>query len=355
MPSSRFDMDRQALMSDDEDDPGLTDQARVNGGIGGLMHTLRCGETVLSLCDEMDYACPDALVINLCQPVARTTDIFLKRGYRCYGLGRSPLRGQSGLDGLVRRMGRKTDSVKAEIAGLPGFAFLLSLTDVKDGRDLLPQLKERAENGELGRLTRRWLDRWDMIPVGDVTDHAELLPAQEDFMPEEHPMFGETVEQRKERILKMNTVGQEGASSQKGAMAQVELLSKAQPIRPMLLAVSLLRGDDLDMPAVVRRNRREIVSLPSSAIIESRLTLIGGEEQPHSFHLNDELIDVMTAIADASSLAAQAAFGDRSALREYAECDPALEGLDRLYCTDVIDAMVRMHGDVLPRFGEDIL
>ena len=32
--ASRFFQDRSALGSDEEDDPGLTDQARVNGGIG---------------------------------------------------------------------------------------------------------------------------------------------------------------------------------------------------------------------------------------------------------------------------------------------------------------------------------
>ena len=47
--ASRFFMDRSALGSDDDDDPGLTDQARVNGGIGGLMHALRAGKAVLSV------------------------------------------------------------------------------------------------------------------------------------------------------------------------------------------------------------------------------------------------------------------------------------------------------------------
>ncbi len=47
--ASRFFQDRSALDSDEEEDPGLTDQARVNGGIEGLLHALRAGEAVLSL------------------------------------------------------------------------------------------------------------------------------------------------------------------------------------------------------------------------------------------------------------------------------------------------------------------
>ena len=42
-PASRFFQDRNALGSDEEDNPGLTDQARVNGGIEGLLHALRAG------------------------------------------------------------------------------------------------------------------------------------------------------------------------------------------------------------------------------------------------------------------------------------------------------------------------
>lgn len=349
MPASRFRMDREALSGTEEGDPGLTDQARVNGGIGGLMHTLRAGELVLALCEDMRAHCPGALVINLGQPVARTTALFLRQGFRCYGLGRSPMRGANGVDTLCKKMSRKPDSVKARVAGLPGFAFLLAMRDAATGADLLPQLRERAENDELGRLARRWLDWYGALPVGDVTDHAEFLSAQPDFIPEEEPAFGETVEQRKERILHMNTVGREGASSREGAMAQVTLLSKAPPIRPMQLALALLRGDDLDMPAVTRQNAGELPQLAKSAIIESHLALRGGQERPHGWLLPGALADVCGEIAQTNDLAAQAATGDRSALRECVELDPALAGLDRLYCQELVDRMIQMHEDVIPR------
>ncbi|MBR4082568.1 MAG: hypothetical protein IKK21_12360 [Clostridia bacterium] len=346
-PSSRFRMDREALSGTGEDDPGLTDQARVNGGIGGLMHTLRAGQLVLDLCEEMSDVCPDALVINLGQPVARTTELFLRQGFRCFGLGRSPMRGANGLDSLCKKMSRNPDSVNAVIAGLPGFAFLLDIRDAATGADLLPQLIDRAENNELGRLTRRWYDWYGALAAGDVTDHAEFLPAQPDYIPEEEPAFGETVEQRKERILHMNTVGNQGASTREGAMAQVTLLSKAPPIRPMKLALALLRGEDLDMPAVTRRNRGELPQLSSGAVIESPLTLRAGEVQPHGYRLPDSLAEIMGDVAETNSLAARAAMGDRSALRECIEIDPALSGLDRLYCQDLVDKLIGLHADVL--------
>ena len=236
--ASRFAMDRSALGSDreEEGDSGLTDQARVNGGIGGLMHALRAGTAVFRLCDEMAESCPEALVINLGQPVARTTELFVRRGFRCYGLGDSPLRGPIGLEAIRKLL--KTDGKKEEavIAGLPGFAFLLSLKE--DGQDQMPRLRRAVREGELGNLSRRWLNWWDAVPVGDATAHAEFLPAQPDYIPAERPSFGESVERRKERILYMNTVAEQGADAREGAMAQLLLLSHLLVILLTLLEES---------------------------------------------------------------------------------------------------------------------
>ena len=346
--ASRFFQDRSALDSDEEEDPGLTDQARVNGGIEGLLHALRAGEVILKLCDDMDKYCPKALVINLGQPVARTTAVFEDRGYRCYGMGRTPMRGANGIDTYAKRLQIRPENVQAVTAGLPGFAFLI---EMKDGKtDLLTKLKKATDNGELGSLARRWLGWWDAIPVGDVTDHAEFLPAQEGFIPDERPEFGETVEKRKERILYMNTVRDQGADSREGAMAQLLLLSKVPPVRPMKLALALLRNETTEIPAVARKNGGTMPQLPADAIIETALILKDGKQEIPAIRVPEALADILCEVDNANRLAAKAAFGDREALREYVETDPALDGLDRLYCRDVVDALIEMHKDVLTKF-----
>ncbi len=344
--ASRFFMDRNALGSDDEDNPGLTDQARVNGGIGGLMHALRAGQAVLRLCDDMAEACPEALVINLGQPMARTCAMFLDRGFRCLGLGRTPMKGANGAETYGKRLQIKPENLRVTTAGLPGFAFL---TEIRDGKaDLMPKLKKAAERGELGSLSQRWLGWWDAIPAGDVTDHAEFLPAQPDYIPEEKPEFGESVERRKERILYMNTVREQGAEAREGAMAQLLLLSKAPPIRPMRLALAVLRKETAEIPAVTRRNGKEMPQLPEDAVIETPLRLQEGREVPGGIRIPEALADVMTEIDETNRLAAKAAEGDGSALRECVETDPALGGLDRLYCMDVVKALMELH-----ELGED--
>ena len=343
--ASRFFMDRNALGSDDEDNPGLTDQARVNGGIEGLMHALRAGKAVMRLCDDMDTYCPGTIVINLGQPMARATAVFLNRGYRCFGMGRTPMKGANGVDTYAKRLQIAPENLKAETAGLPGFAFL---TEIRDGAgDLMPKLKKAAANGELGSLSRRWLGWWDAIPAGDVTDHAEFLPAQPDYIPDEKPEFGETVERRKERILYMNTVREQGADAGEGAMAQLLLLSKAPPIRPMRLALALIRKETGDYPAVTRRNGGEMPQLPREAVIETTLRLKDGKAVERGIRIPDALAETMAEIDDANRLAARAAMGDPGALREYVENDPALGGLDRLYCQDVAEALIRLNEDML--------
>ena len=351
--ASRFFQDRSALESDNEEDPGLTDQARVNGGIEGLMHTLRAGEAVLSLCEAMEEACPDALVINLGQPVARTTKLFLDRGFRCCGLGRTPLKGANGLDTMARGLMMNPEELEAVIAGLPGFSFLLSLKSRKDGMDWMPKLRQGVKNGELGELTKRWLSWWDALAVGDVTDHAEFLPAQPDYRPEEKPAFGETVERRKERIRYMNTVREQGADGGEGAMAQLLLLSKAPPVRPVRLALAVLRKEDGRYPAVTHENRGDMAQLPAGAIVETELKLEAGEPAAQGIRVPPALAETLAEIDDTNRLAARAATGDREALRECVETDPALSGLDRLYCQEVVRALIRMHEDVLPRWRED--
>lgn len=349
MPASRFRMDRDALAGPSEEDPGLSDQARVNGGLGGLMHALRGDNKVLDLCEEMTYACPDALVMNLAQPMGRICAVFADAGFRCYGLGPTPLRGANGLEGLCHALHRKPATVTADIAGLPGFAFLLSLRDAATGADLLPAAEEVARKGDLGRLARRWLDWYGALPMGKVTDHAEFLPAQPDFIPEAEPTFGESVEQRKERILHMNTIASKGADSREGMMAQLVLLSKAPAQRPVQLALALLRGTDLRMAAVTRRNRGVLPQLENHAIIEAELTLRAGEDVSPARRVPEALADILRAVDETNRLVARAAAGDRGALREAIETDPALDGLDRLYLQDVADKLIELHRDVLPR------
>ncbi len=353
MASSRFQQDREALSGGEGDNEGLLDQARVNGGIGGLLHTLRQGAAILPLTELMHSLCPNALVICLGDPVGRTTEMFHASGFRAYGLARSVLRGPTGVDGIAEKLGKKLEDVAWESAGLPGFTFLTAFSDHASGISLMNEIYALAGDGNLGRLIQRWYRDYQAVGVGRVTDIAEYMAAQEDFIPDEHPDFGESVEHRKDRILHMNKVREKGLADPEGMISQLMLLSKTPPLRPVRLGLALLRHEDLNLPEVTRINNGNILSLSSTAFVSCPLVLEKGQEVACGISLPAPLSDLMGDIAYASHLAARAAFSDRSALREYVEMDPALEGLDRLYVQDVVDAMVRMHSDILVQFEED--
>ena len=102
-----------------------------------------------------------------------------------------------------------------------------------------------------------------------------------------------------------------------------------------------------DYPAVTRRNGGEMPQLPREAVIETTLHLQEGTAEERGIRIPDALAETMAEIDDANRLAARAATGDPGALREYVENDPALGGLDRLYCQDVVEALIRLNEDVL--------
>ena len=90
--------------------------------------------------------------------------------------------------------------------------------------------------------------------------------------------------------------------------------------------------------------------LVKDAIIEAPLVLKDGKAETPAIRVPEALADILSEVDNANRLAAKAAFGDREALREYVETDPAMDGLDRLYCLDVVEALIKMHEDVLTRF-----
>jgi hypothetical protein len=87
-----------------------------------------------------------------------------------------------------------------------------------------------------------------------------------------------------------------------------------------------------------------MIQLPGNAVTETTLYLENGEEVSRGIRVPEALAEIMTEVDSANRLAARAAAGDRGAVREYIETDPALGGLDRLYCQDVAEALIRANG-----------
>ena len=352
MASSRFRQDREALAGTDEEAPGLTDQARVNGGIGGLLHTLRQGSAILPLCESMQKKSPHALVLSLGQPVARTTELFTLHGFDTYGFGNSARRGPGGIYGMARALDLNITDVEAQWYGLPGFQFLTRFRNLHTGEDLMDRIQALVEEERFGRLPRRWLREYNAVSVGSGPEHAEWMPAQDDFTPDPNPQLSESVEHRKNRILNMNLVAQHGLEHPDGQIAQLTLLTRTPSERPVALALALLGKKDCTIQGVTMPNHGDLPGVRTNSMIEAPLCLVNGVRTKTTCTFSPELTDLMNDIAYTSHLAALAAMGDRSSLRECIELDPALDGLDRLYLQDVVSAMIRMHSDILFQYDD---
>ena len=128
---------------------------------------------------------------------------------------------------------------------------------------------------------------------------------------------------------------------------RLELRWAARPGHRVSVIATAEAHDD-EMRARIARHRADRPA--GFDTIEAPLALKDGEEQRREIRVPEALADILREVDSANRLAAKAAEGDREALRSYVETDPALAGLDRLYCLDVADALIRMHEDVLTRF-----
>ena len=113
-------------------------------GIGGIMRALRTIPVMKAFADDMEAVCPDALFLNYTNPMAMLTG-YMQRytKIRTVGLCHSV---QVCSETLLKELGME-DRLEGRtelIAGINHMAWLLKLND-KDGNDLYPEIKRRAE------------------------------------------------------------------------------------------------------------------------------------------------------------------------------------------------------------------
>lgn len=112
-------------------------------GIGGIMRGLRTIPVMRDFARDMEEVCPEALFLNYTNPMAILTG-YMQRytKIRTVGLCHSV---QVCSEGLLKDldMEEKLEGRSDFIAGINHMAWLLKIHD-KDGRDLYPEIKERA-------------------------------------------------------------------------------------------------------------------------------------------------------------------------------------------------------------------
>ncbi|HOL20051.1 MAG TPA: alpha-glucosidase/alpha-galactosidase [Candidatus Hydrogenedens sp.] len=144
-------------------------------GIGGIFRALRTIPVMLKYCEVIEKVAPDALLLNYTNPMAMVTGAILKAtSVRTVGLCHSV---QVCAPQLCLMLELPDDNLQWRIAGINHQAWLLEVK--RDGKDLYPEIKRRAELPEY-----RWKDtvRFEIMKrfgyyVTESSEHnAEYVP-----------------------------------------------------------------------------------------------------------------------------------------------------------------------------------
>ncbi len=143
-------------------------------GIGGIFRSLRTIPVMFGFAKDMEEVCPNALFINYTNPMAMLTGAMLRgTSVKTVGLCHSV---QGCAPGLLKGLDMSTEGIQWKVAGINHMGWLLEIT--KDGKDLYPEIKERAASREKHHdMVRYEIMKQFGYYVTESSEHnAEYLP-----------------------------------------------------------------------------------------------------------------------------------------------------------------------------------
>ncbi|ADY14543.1 alpha-glucosidase [Sphaerochaeta globosa] len=115
-----------------------------NGGPGGVFHSLRIGRVILDIVKDAMEICPNAWIFNYSNPMTAICTTVKRMYPEAKFVGMCHEIGWLGR-WLPRMLNRDLKDLHYRAAGLNHFSCMLSLTDRKTGKDLYPEVLEKAE------------------------------------------------------------------------------------------------------------------------------------------------------------------------------------------------------------------
>jgi alpha-galactosidase len=115
-----------------------------NGGPGGIFHALRIGRSYLDIVKDAVEVCPDAWIFNYSNPMTAICTTVQRAYPQAKFVGLCHEIGWLGR-WLPRLLGRKFEDLRFTAAGLNHFSCMLELKDRSSGKDLYPEVLQKAE------------------------------------------------------------------------------------------------------------------------------------------------------------------------------------------------------------------
>jgi len=119
---------------------GIEQAMGENGGPGGLMHAMRQIPPIVEICQDVEKLCPDALVLNLANPMSRISQaVHDYTNIKYIGLCHEIADGNKYISEMLDIPKERLHVVAA---GLNHFTWYLKIRDKETGEDLYPMVKE---------------------------------------------------------------------------------------------------------------------------------------------------------------------------------------------------------------------
>ncbi|MBR2942677.1 MAG: hypothetical protein IKB82_04690 [Clostridia bacterium] len=336
------------------DEVGLGKQARLRGGVGGAMQTMRTLDFIANLAEQMAEECPDAPLI-LCD--SGYGGLSLSRACECVqrfcgvrALGVSGVTEQT-----KKRLALYLDVKEADMnitcAGLNGFSWVSSMTD-KAGHDLIARCKKEMQEDSREELSAQYIDWYDAIPAGELVTQYELL-ADTELSPRKTVLLsGVGLADYELRKRNLATLAVYGPISPKGLEAWGQIrTSGLQTARPVEILRALWGMGECHVDSLTMPCDGSVPGVPEGRFAEGPAVVTQNGVRGEWAELPLELEDLFSQLSLCNLLYAEAATtGSRNTLRTAMEIDPALAGIDLLYTEGVLSDMMEGQKDKLKRF-----
>ncbi|UCD59016.1 MAG: hypothetical protein JSV16_07925, partial [Candidatus Hydrogenedentota bacterium] len=328
---------------------GIEQAQGENGGPGGLLHAMRQIPLVVEICQDVERLCPDALVLNLANPMSRILQAVHDYTHVDFiGLCHEIADGNSYLSTILEI---PKERLHVTAAGLNHFTWYLKILDKETGEDLYPKVRElvpkrihrdRLLVADLLRLTN-YLCVTSDSHVGEYLAGGHVW--QTEWAPDMEPfdffsyyqVYIQDIDKQMQALIAGKYPAEEFIKNPSGEIVADIIASVVQEREK--------RYEAFNLP-----NDGYITNLPDNCIVE-----VPGMIDGSSF--GGEIVGPLSPILagwcqhqiNIQRLNAKAAMeGDRQSALEAMLLDPVVP--DRFTAEKCLDAMLEANRDYLPRF-----
>ena len=328
---------------------GIEQAQGENGGPGGLFHAMRQIPIVVEICQDVERLCPDALVLNLANPMSRISQAVEDyTNVKYIGLCHEIVDGNNYLSSLLDMPKERLHVVAA---GINHFTWYLKILDKETGEDLYPKVRELVpSNVHMDRLLVADLLRLTgYLSVTSDSHAGEYLAGghiwRTEWAPDMEPFdFFSFYE------VYLRDIDKQVEALIAGEYPAEQFIAKPSDEIVADIIATVVKGRERRYEAFNLPNDGYITNLPSDCIVEVPGMIDGG-------NFGGELVGPLSPILAEwcrqqtviHRLNAKAAMeGDRQAALEVMLLDPVVP--DRFAAGKCLDAMLEAHRDYLPRF-----